>query len=172
MFGFDALGISAGEYSCGTRGSPTFSALQNRADGLTPMIFATMRGNVGIVQKMIHSAGGDVKVATPQGGTPLVLACEYGHTELVELLIAQVKPSPSGPSSQSAWARFALWPTPPPPVFVRWGAYPLAATLPALPHATSCSIRRCVSFQRFRRVQCVCTLKRIAFTPRRARDAQ
>lgn len=55
------------------------------------MIFATIKGMTAVVKKML-AQGADMRSATPQGGTPLVLASEYGHNELVSLLLQEVHP--------------------------------------------------------------------------------
>lgn len=71
------------------------------------MIFATIKGMTAVVKKML-AQGADMRSATPQGGTPLVLASEYGHNELVSLLLQEVHPfetSAVGRASKSSQFR-------------------------------------------------------------------
>ena len=55
--------------------------------GITPLMFATYRGNAGIVKALL-AAGADVNAADNTGWTALICACRHGHRESARLLVA------------------------------------------------------------------------------------
>lgn len=53
---------------------------------VTPLTHLARIGNKLLVNYLLHS-GANVNAVTPTGETPLTLACEYGHTDIAEILL-------------------------------------------------------------------------------------
>lgn len=67
----------------------TYNADVNRAEkkfGATALFYAVQRGDEVAVKKLIMS-GAQVNICNKEGQTPLHIACYYGHSNVVELLL-------------------------------------------------------------------------------------
>lgn len=78
------------------------------ADGSTPLLWAVHELDVAEVQRLV-GAGADVSLANNYGASPMGLAAEVGHTEILRLLLdagADVdSPNPEGQTALMAVAR-------------------------------------------------------------------
>ncbi|XP_019636267.1 PREDICTED: tankyrase-2-like [Branchiostoma belcheri] len=54
--------------------------------GLNPLHFAAAAGNIGAVEKLVAEGSANVNQASKAGSTPLFLACQYDHLDVVKYL--------------------------------------------------------------------------------------
>jgi ankyrin repeat protein len=67
--------------------APEFDGVNDRhTDGSTPLQWAVFEVDVAEVRRLLES-GADVSLANRYGATPMGLAAEIGHTEIIELLL-------------------------------------------------------------------------------------
>ncbi|KAI8496456.1 hypothetical protein Bbelb_257550 [Branchiostoma belcheri] len=55
--------------------------------GLNPLHFAAAAGNIGAVEKLVAEGSANVNQTSKAGSTPLFLACQYDHLDVVQYLI-------------------------------------------------------------------------------------
>lgn len=89
--------------------APDFDGVNDRApDGSTPLQWAVFEVDVAEVQRLI-AAGADVALANDYGASPMSLAAEIGHAEIIRLLLEAGadagSPNPEGQTALMSVAR-------------------------------------------------------------------